>query len=129
MLIRMATTSPPQPPSEDVERIVGDRLEAELTEAGLDPPVARAIDHALRFLVLQLLIVLASKAEVRQIVSDSAEGLRREFLARFDAIDQRFADIDKRFADIYQLLRWNLFLTGALLTALIGLAIYDRIAG
>ena len=74
----MTTTTPPQPTPEDAERIVGDRLEAELVEAGLAPAAGRAIQHALQLLVLRLLLVLPTKTEVRMIVNDSSDSLRRE---------------------------------------------------
>ena len=157
MLTRMATTTPPQPHPDEIDQIVGPQLEADLTEAGLEPPAARAIHRSLRFVVLQLLLVLASKAEVRMIVNDAVDGLRRELSPQFDSIQHQFDSIQhqfdaiqrqfdaiqyqfeaiqrqfdavhKRIDDIHQLLRWNLLLTGVLLSALIGLAIYDRIAG
>ena len=143
MLTRMATTTPPQPHPDEIDRIVGPQLEADMTEAGLEPPAARAIHRSLRFVVLQLLLVLASSAEVRMIVNDAVDGLRRELSPQFDsiqhqfeaiqyqfeAIQRQFDAVHKRIDDIHQLLRWNLLLTGVLLSALIGLAIYDRIAG
>lgn len=120
MLSSMAMTTPPHP--DEIERIVGPQLEADLTEAGLDPPAARAIHRSLQFVVLNLLLVLASKAEVRQIVYDATDGLRREFQARFDAIDQRFTSVDQRFTSVDQRIdqlerhmRWQFYILFALL--------------
>ena len=85
----MTTTTPPQSTPEDAERIVGDRLEAELVEAGLAPAAGRAIQHALQLLVLRLLLVLPTKTEVRMIVNDSGDSLRREFQARFELLERQ----------------------------------------
>lgn len=129
MVAYMATTTPPQPQPDEIDRIVGPQLEADLVEAGLERPAARAIHRSLQFVVLQLLLVLASKAEMRMIVNDAVDGLRRELTPQFESIQRQFDAVHKRIDDIHQLLRWNLLLTGILLTTLIGLAIYDRIAG
>lgn len=86
----MATTTPSQPGSEDAARIVGERLEADLIDAGMPKPAARAVHQALELVVLRILLVVATKDDVR----DAVDGLRREFDARFNGLEERF---DARF--------------------------------
>ena len=137
----MATATPPQPGSEDAARIVGERLEADLVDAGMPKPAARAVHQALELVVLRLLLVVATKEDVR----DAVDGLRREFDVRFDAmmesvnvrfetVWERFAAIDRRFdaidrrldrqdlaiAEFRREMRWGF---GILFTAIIGLLI------
>lgn len=137
----MATATPPQPGSEDAARIVGERLEADLIDAGMPKPAARAVHQALELVVLRLLLVVATKEDVR----DAVDGLRREFDVRFDAmmesvnvrfetVWERFAAIDRRFdaidrrldrqdlaiAELRREMRWGF---GILFTAIIGLLI------
>lgn len=137
----MATATPPQPGSEDAARIVGERLEADLIDAGMPKPAARAVHQALELVVLRLLLVVATKEDVR----DAVDGLRREFDVRFDAmmervnvrfetVWERFAAIDRRFdaidrrldrqdlaiAEFRREMRWGF---GILFTAIIGLLI------
>lgn len=137
----MATATPPQPGSEDAARIVGERFEADLIDAGMPKPAARAVNQALELLVLRLLLVLATKDDVR----DAVDALRREFDTRFDAmmesvnvrfetvwerfaaIDRRLEAMDRRFdrqdsaiAELRREMRWGF---GILFTAIIGLTI------
>ena len=98
----MATATPPQPGSEDAARIVGDRLEADLVEAGMTRPAARAVHQALKLIVLRLLLVVATKDDVR----DAVDGLRREFNVRFQALEERFEAmierVDGRFEAVWE---------------------------
>ena len=79
----MATSTPPQPSSEEADRIVGERLEAELIDAGLEPRAARAMQHALQLVVLRMLLVLASKQDLREAVNDHRRETRWQFYILF----------------------------------------------
>ena len=85
----MATATPSQSGSEDAARIVGAQLEANLVEAGMTRPAARAVHQALELIVLRLLLVVATKDDVR----DAVDGLRREFDVRFEAVDARLGTL------------------------------------
>ena len=80
----MATATPPsQPSSDEAAQIVGERLQDDLVDAGLERSAARAIHGALELVVLRLMLVLATKQDLR----DLADALRREFTARFEQQD------------------------------------------
>ena len=98
----MATATPPQPGSEDAARIVGERLEADLMDAGMPKPAARAVHQALELVVLRLLLAVATKDDIR----DAVDRLRHEFDARFKAFEERFEvmfeRVDGRFETVWE---------------------------
>ena len=121
----MATTTPPPPDSDDAASIVGQQLKADLLEAGLSPPAARAMQHALELVVLRLLLVVAT----RQDLHDAANGLRREFQTSFDALRLEFGArfdaqrreseaLDRKIDDVRRESRWQFYILFALILML-----------
>ena len=140
----MATATPPQPDAERAAAIVGKRLEADLSDAGLSVPAARAIHHALELVVLRLLAVVATKQDLQDAVNGlrrefetrmdglqsqfetrmdglqsqfetRIDGQRREFEARFDALQREIEALDRKIDDVRREARWQFYILFALI--------------
>lgn len=121
----MATATPSQPDAERAAAIVGERLEADLSDAGLSVPAARAIHHALELVVLRLLAVVATKQDLQDAVNGLRrefetrfDGQRREFEARFDALQREIEALDRKIDDVRRESRWQFYILFALILML-----------
>ena len=78
-----------------------DRLEEQLTDAGMVSQQARAYRLAFELGLTRLISQTATKQELKDGLADLRDELRREMEVRFDAmqlqLDQRFDAVDQRF--------------------------------
>ena len=85
-----------------------DRLEEQLTDAGMVSQQARAYRLAFELGLTRLISQTATKQELKDGLADLRDELRREMDQRFDAVDQRFdamqQQIDQRFTALEQLM-------------------------
>ena len=120
----MTTETPPAIP-DPVIHDWSNNLEAELTEAGMEPPQAKAYARAFEIGMMRVMSVVATKQELfltkeelRQEMRDLGDQLRREMELRFDglstSVNTRFDAVNARFAELNARLdrmerRWWIF--------------------
>ncbi len=83
-----------------------DRLEEQLTDAGMVSQQARAYRLAFELGLTRLISQTATKQELKDGLADLRDELRREMEQRFTAVDQRFdamqIQLDQRFDAMQQ---------------------------
>ena len=109
----MTTETPPAIPDPVIHDWSND-LEDELTEAGMEPPQAKAYARAFELGMTRVLSVMATKQELlltkdelRQELRDLGDQLRREMGLRFAEVDTRFAELNARLDRMER--RWWIF--------------------
>ena len=118
----MTTETPPDP----IIAAWSDRLEEELTEAGMEQAQARVYRQSFELGLTRVISVVATKQELKDAIADLRQELKdaiadlRDELRR--EMDIRFAELDKRL----RLLTWAVALGFAGVFAILG-AILSRV--
>ena len=116
------TTQTPSEPSES-SAIVGDDLEHALHDAGVKPPQARALRAAVELIVLRLMAVMATKADLADLRQEFKAEQRETRHELKDEMQMMRADNRRAIDELRRELRWSIFLVitilGGMMVALL----------